>query len=137
MALMANFDVLLDPIYFGSGNTLYESIVYGTPIVTWPGPFMRGRIVAGAYRQIGLDDAPMVLRLEDYAPLALALGSDAGRRRILREAIGRLGRSLFEDHHSVGDFEAFLEAAVRAAARAEKLPGSWRPDAKKHGGLNP
>ena len=130
MALMANFDVLLDPIYFGSGNTLYESIVYGTPIVTWPGPFMRGRIVAGAYRQIGLDDAPVVLRLEDYAPLALALGSNAGRRRILREAIGRLGRSLFEDHQSVSDFEAFLEAAVRAAARAEKLPGSWRPDAR-------
>ncbi len=59
VALMVHFDLLLDPLHFGSGNTLYEALACGTPIVTWPGHFMRGRIVAGAYRQMGLADAPV------------------------------------------------------------------------------
>ena len=42
LLLMA--DVLLDPLYFGGGNTTYEAIAIGVPIVTWPGPFMQGRV---------------------------------------------------------------------------------------------
>lgn len=127
MALMAHFDVLLDPIHFGSGNTLYEAMVYGTPIVTWPGRFMRGRIVAGAYQQMNLADAPVAVRLEDYAPLALALGRDAERRKVLRTAFMQGAQALFADLRAVREFEAFLEAAVRAAGHGEKLPPGWRP----------
>lgn len=129
MALMAAFDVLLDPIYFGSGNTLYEAMVYGTPIVTFPAPFMRGRIVAGAYEQLGIADAPVVQNLSDYAPLALALGRDIARRAALRETIRAAGKSLFEDHQVIREFETFIEAALAAAARGEPLPAGWRPDA--------
>jgi Predicted O-linked N-acetylglucosamine transferase, SPINDLY family len=129
MALMAHMDVLLDPIHFGSGNTLYEAMVYGTPIVTWPGKFMRGRIVAGAYRQMGIADAPIAPRLEDYAPLALALGRDPERRRALRQAsLAAADRELFADMQAVREFETFLEAAVAAAANGQKLPSGWRPD---------
>jgi predicted O-linked N-acetylglucosamine transferase (SPINDLY family) len=128
MALMAHFDVLLDPIHFGSGNTLYEAMVYGKPIVTWPGRFMRGRIVAGAYRQMCIADAPIARRLEDYAPLALALGRDEARRTALREALAQGARKLFADLRAVREFEAFLEAAVAAAGRGEKLPPGWHPE---------
>ncbi|MFZ2541855.1 MAG: tetratricopeptide repeat protein, partial [Gallionella sp.] len=129
MTLMANMDVLLDPIHFGSGNTLYEAMVYGTPIVTWPGKFMRGRIVAGAYRQMCIADAPVAPRLEDYAPLALALGCDSERRRALRQAsLAAANRELFADLKAVREFEAFLEAAVAAAVNGQKLPAGWRPD---------
>jgi predicted O-linked N-acetylglucosamine transferase (SPINDLY family) len=127
MALMAHFDVLLDPIHFGSGNTLYEAMVYGTPIVTWPGRHMRGRIVAGAYRQMGVADAPVAERLEDYAPLALALGRDPARRRRLRQAaLQAAGRELYADARALRAFEEFLAAAVAAAAAADKLPAGWR-----------
>jgi predicted O-linked N-acetylglucosamine transferase (SPINDLY family) len=129
MTLMAHIDVLLDPIHFGSGNTLYEAMVYGTPVVTWPGQFMRGRIVAGAYRQIGITDAPIALCLEDYAPLALALGRDPERRRALRHAsLEAAGRELFGDMRALREFEAFIKAAVAAAGRGEKLPAGWKPD---------
>ncbi|MFO1083238.1 MAG: tetratricopeptide repeat protein [Reyranellaceae bacterium] len=127
LALMATFDVLLDPIHFGSGNTLYEAVVHGTPIVTWPGRFMRGRIVAGAYRQMGLADAPIAERLEDYAPLALALGRDPARRAALRRAAQAKAGALFADHQAVREFEAFLAASVEAAGRNETLPAGWRP----------
>jgi predicted O-linked N-acetylglucosamine transferase (SPINDLY family) len=129
MALMAHIDVLLDPIHFGSGNTLYEAMVYGTPLVTWPGRFMRGRIVAGAYRQMGIADAPIAPRLEDYAPLALALGRDPERRRALRHAsLEAAGRELFADMRALREFEAFIIAAVAAAGRGERLPAHWKPN---------
>ena len=82
---MAQMDVLLDPLHFGSGNTFYDAMVNGTPVVTWPGRFARGRNVAAAYRQMGVADAPVAQHLEDYAPLALALGRDTERRRALRK----------------------------------------------------
>lgn len=131
MAFMAHMDVLLDPIHFGSGNTLYEAMVSGTPVVTWPGNFMRGRIVAGAYRQMGLVEAPIAQRLEDYAPLALALGRDPERRRMLRQASREAAnRELFADILAVREFEAFLEAAVAAAGNGQKLPAGWHPNIK-------
>jgi len=129
MAVMAHMDVLLDPLHFGSGNTLYDAMVNGTPVVTWPGRFARGRNVVAAYRQMGVTDAPIAPRLENYAPLALALGRDTERRQALRTAsLEAAGRELFEDMQAVREFETFLEAAVAAAANGQKLPAGWRPD---------
>jgi len=127
LELLSRFDVLLDPIHFGSGNTLYEAMACGTPIVTWPASFMRGRIVTGAYRQMGIAEAPIAARLEDYAPLALALGRDRGRRAALRQALRAAAGALFEDWQAVRELEAFMIAAVEAAARNDKLPAGWRP----------
>ena len=129
MATMAQTDVLLDPIYFGSGNTLYDAMVNGTPVVTWPGRFARGRNVAAAYRQMGVTNAPVAPSLGDYAPLALALGRDTERRLALRIAsMEAAGRELFEDMSAVREFETFLEAAVIAAGHDEKLAAGWRPN---------
>jgi protein O-GlcNAc transferase len=127
MAMMAQMDVLLDPLHFGSGNTLYDAMLNGTPVVTWPGEFARGRNVAAAYRQMGVDDAPIAQHLGDYAPLALALGRDPERRQALRIAsLEAAGRELFEDKQAVREFEAFLEAAVDAAGQGEVLATEWR-----------
>jgi protein O-GlcNAc transferase len=125
MAHLSHIDVLLDPLHFGSGNTLYEAMAFGTPIVTHPGRFMRGRIVAGAYRQMGVADAPIAERIEDYAPLALALGRDPHRRSRLRETL-RLAalRELYRDDRALRAFERFFEDAVAAAARGERLSGA-------------
>ncbi|HTN93852.1 MAG TPA: tetratricopeptide repeat protein, partial [Gallionella sp.] len=129
MATMSQMDVLLDPLHFGSGNTFYDAMVTGTPVVTWPGRYARGRNVAAAYRQMGVADAPVVADLKDYAPLALALGRDTERRRALQLAsFDAAGRELFEDMRAVREFESFLDAAVAAAGRRERLPAGWRPD---------
>ena len=126
MALLAHIDVLLDPLHFGSGNTLYEAMAFGTPIVSWPGAFMRGRVVAGAYAQMGVDRAPIAQTPRDYAPIALALGRDPARRAQLRaELHGKARTQLYEDAAAVGAIEAFLDSAVAAAARGAKLPADW------------
>ena len=133
MSVMIQMDVLLDPLHFGSGNTFYDAMVYGIPVVTWPGRFARGRNVAAAYRQMGLADAPIAHQIEDYAPLALALGRDKERSRALCVAsIEAAGRELFEDMQAVREFEFFLEASVTAAARRELLPSGWQPEIRKN-----
>lgn len=132
MELMAHVDVLLDPIHFGSGNTLYEGMVHGTPIVTWPGHFMRGRIVAGAYRQMDVKDAPVAATPAEYAPLAISLGKNPERRQLLREELlNKAALNLFADMTAIREFEEFLEASVEAAGRGEKLPVGWRPSVAK------
>jgi protein O-GlcNAc transferase len=99
----------------------------GTPVVTWPGEFARGRNVAAAYRQMGVDDAPIAQHLGDYASLALALGRDPERRQALRIAsLEAAGQKLFEDIQAVREFEAFLEAAMDAAGQGEVLTTEWR-----------
>jgi predicted O-linked N-acetylglucosamine transferase (SPINDLY family) len=128
MALNAHIDVLLDPVHFGGGNTMYEAMVYGTPVVVWPGRFMRGRLAAGAYRQMNVPDAPIAGSLDEYAELALSLGRDPDRRSALRQSSSSAARrELFEDHAAVREFEAFLLAAVDSASRGEKLPSGWKP----------
>lgn len=64
-------DVLLDPLYFGSGNSFYEGAFCGTPQISCPGSFMRGRIVLGGYEQMGLDDPPTVDDRNSYAAAAV------------------------------------------------------------------
>ena len=128
MALNAHVDVLLDPVHFGGGNTMYEAMVYGTPIVAWPGRFMRGRITTAGLRQLEVADAPIAGSLDDYAALALALGRDASRRNALRQALAAAAkRKLYEDRGVVREFEDFLVAALIAAAQGKKLPAGWTP----------
>jgi protein O-GlcNAc transferase len=128
LEFLARVDVLLDPIHFGSGNTMYEAMVHGTPIVTWPGRFMRARIVAAAYAIMNIADAPVVTHIEDYAATAVALGRDPKRRADLRQRT-RLAATerLFADRSVVRDFETFLEAAVGAREVGGILPTGWRP----------
>jgi predicted O-linked N-acetylglucosamine transferase (SPINDLY family) len=125
MMLLAHADVLLDPAHFGSGNTFYESMIFGVPSITWPGLFMRGRIVAGIYRHLGIADAPIAATLADYAGLAVAVASDRQRRERLRAELLRKGAALYRDAASVRELEAFFEQAVSAAAEGRKLEG-WR-----------
>jgi protein O-GlcNAc transferase len=129
MKLMSHFDVLLDPIHFGSGNTMYESQVYGTPTVTWPGRFMRGRIVAGAYQQMEAPDAPVAKSIEDYASIALRFGMHPDlRERARREFLEASSRRLFSDDGVIREYEEFFTASVVAAGGGDILPKGWMPN---------
>lgn len=132
LALLGVVDVLLDTVHFGSGNTLYEAMACGTPIVTWPGNFMRGRIVAGAYKQMGIAEAPVAETIDDYANLAVTLAHDAARRSELRADLKATARKeLFDDRKAIKDFETFLQAAVAAAWDDTFLPEGWSPDVRE------
>ncbi|WP_372783224.1 tetratricopeptide repeat protein [Phenylobacterium sp.] len=122
LAQLAHFDVLLDPLHFGSGYTFYLAMTHGVPMVTWPGEFARGRVVAGAYRQMGVGQELVAASPADYAGLALKLGRDPGRRAKLRTELHRAARDhLFSDLAAVEQLGDLFAAAVEAARRGERL----------------
>lgn len=108
LSVVESMDVLLDPPFFGSGNTLFESLCLGVPSVTWQGPFMRGRIAAAMYRYIGLEDSPVVDDLADYAKHAVNLANDKERLLRMKNEIITKSGVLYENDDVISEFEDFF-----------------------------
>jgi protein O-GlcNAc transferase len=116
MKFVAIVDVLLDPIYFGSGNTMYEAFSYGTPIVTLPGEFMRGRIVAAAYKQMKIEDPPVCFDVDEYVEKAIKIANNSEYRENLKNSIMKsAGKELFSDEKFVREFELGVSTAFKKA----------------------
>lgn len=128
MALVGTLDVLLDPPHFGSGNTLFESMAYGKPIVTWPGRYARGRFVAAAYHQMALGEtAPIATSLEHYAEIAVQWGLSREARLAFENRAKEAARAhLYADGSAVQALESFLIEALQEASHGRKLPSGWR-----------
>jgi protein O-GlcNAc transferase len=118
-------DVLLDPIHFGGGNTAYEALALGVPIVTWPSAFLRGRITLALYKKMGVLDC-VAAGPEEFVGLALRLGTDPDFAREVREKIRAASDLLYEEVAAVRELEGFFTEAV-ARARTGKGPV---PDAR-------
>ena len=131
LTLVNSFDVLLDPFYFGSGNTMYEALHFGKPIVTMPGKYMRGRIVAGAYAQMGLENAPVATNADAYAEIACELGKNRQQRLALSKQIKNISHKVFNDKAAVAELEEFLEVACEAATRGQFVQEDWFPQQTK------
>jgi predicted O-linked N-acetylglucosamine transferase (SPINDLY family) len=123
LQLMSLADVILDPIYFGGGNTSYEAIAVSTPVVTLPGKYLRSRITRALYEKMGLfspgsgdDEVARSLVLatnDDYAAAAVAIAnSNAGS--VARNWIQMNSPKLFEDDQEVRDLAEFLGRAACA-----------------------
>ena len=63
--------VLLDPIYYGAGNSFFESMLFGTPSITLPTDHIKSRLVLGAYKQMEINDPPIANNIKDYIKLAV------------------------------------------------------------------
>ncbi|UEM04243.1 tetratricopeptide repeat protein [Skermanella rosea] len=104
LSLVACSDVMLDPLHYSGGNTSLEAFALGTPIVTWPGAFMRGRHTHGFYRLMGLDDC-VARDHAHYVDIALDLASQPDRRaHVIRRVLDRVPL-LFDDTQSVRAIE--------------------------------
>lgn len=112
--LLAVADLALDTLHYGGGaNTSYDALAVGTPIVTLPGRFQRGRWAYAAYQRIGVTDA-IAGSVDEYVAIALRLAGDAEQRRDLSERIMAACPLLFEDMAAVEELAAFCEAALQA-----------------------
>lgn len=111
LRLLATVDVLLDPFPFGGGNTTYEALAMGTPVVTLPTELLRGRITRALYAKAGYEEL-VAGSPEAYIELAVRLGTDPAFREQARSAIAESCGILFEDDAEVGDLERFLLEAA-------------------------
>jgi predicted O-linked N-acetylglucosamine transferase (SPINDLY family) len=111
VSLLSVSDVLLDPTPFGGGHTSLDALALGTPVVTLPGQFLRGRITSGLYRRMGWMDCVADSR-EEYVAVAVRLGTQPDYRRQIHARILASNAALFEDRDSVVQLEAFFREAV-------------------------
>src|SRR6185369_581127 len=68
-------DVFLDSLEWSGGVTALEAIACGLPIVTLPGPYMRGRHSYGILTQLGVTET-IARDKAEYVEIAARLGQD-------------------------------------------------------------
>lgn len=86
MRLLGAAEVMLDPIHFGGSNTTLGGFAAGTPVITWPGPFMRGRMTYGIYKTMDVSDC-IARDRDDYANKAVEIANDRTKRLTIAEKI--------------------------------------------------
>jgi tetratricopeptide (TPR) repeat protein len=126
LRLNAVLDVLLLPPQFGGGKSSCDALALGTPVVTLPSPYLRGRITYALYRRMGVLDC-VAGTPEEYVRIAVRLGSDAGHREALRARIRAAAGRLFEDLDAVRELERFLQWAVTHDPHEPWEPFSMSP----------
>ncbi len=112
--LLALADVMIDPIHFTGGHTIYMAFSVGTPVVTWEGERMSGRMTRGLYSQMDFQ-GPVAKNAKDYAQLAVEIATDKEVRALISRAIKVKSAVLFEDIQAVRDFGQALQEVYRLA----------------------
>ncbi|NNE38264.1 MAG: hypothetical protein HKN08_08165 [Gammaproteobacteria bacterium] len=118
--LLKASDALLDPPYFGGGNTTYEAFSQDIPIVTMPGEFMRGRVTLGCYKMMGIYDL-IAEDIDSYVSLAYRLANDKEWNSQLKFKIKEKKTVLFENPEVVHEMERFFISARKSVLSGEKI----------------
>ena len=127
LAMVNMADVMLDPIHFGGGSTTLQALSFGTPVVTLPSEFLRGRISNACYKQIGVDE--LIARdSEHYCQIALEVGKNDQYRADLRAVLKEKCGVLYDNANVITEFEQFLEQAV--SGKVIDYPVSMTPEPK-------
>jgi predicted O-linked N-acetylglucosamine transferase (SPINDLY family) len=114
--LIALADVMLDTIHFNGMNTNLEAFAVGTPVVTMPTRFQRGRHTLGMYRKMGISDC-IAANPDHYVELAVRLTGDQRLREKVKDSILTASGCLFEDIQVVREFERFFREATQKSDR--------------------
>jgi predicted O-linked N-acetylglucosamine transferase (SPINDLY family) len=109
--LVAMADVFLEPPHYNAAPMNYEALAAGTPMITLPTAFMRGRSTFALYQQMGVTDC-IATSDEEYIACAVRLGTDATERAEVSTRIADANAVLFEDINAVDELADFFEYAL-------------------------
>src|SRR6056300_15966 len=107
--------VLLDPLYFGAGNSFYESMFYGTPTITMPTKYTKSRLVLGAYNQMKISDmkfSPVVKNIDNYVSQAVEIANDKNLLDLKYQLKSKAETNLYEKRKSISDLEDVFDRIV-------------------------
>jgi len=107
LSVAAAADVVLDTVHFGGGNSSFDCLAVGAPIVTLPGQFARSRYTLADYARMEVTDC-VARSSAQYIDIAVRLGADRDANRALRARLAEATPRLFEDAGYVRAVEAFL-----------------------------
>jgi protein O-GlcNAc transferase len=111
MGLLSVAHVILDTLHFNGMNSSLQAFAAGTPVVTLPGRFQRGRHTQAMYKKMRIFDC-IAEDMEHYVDIAVRIGTDRRYADALRERIVARNHVLFEDPRVVSEFERFFIEAV-------------------------
>lgn len=108
-ALNARADIFLDSIDWSGCNTVFESLPFNKPIVTLPGPYMRGRHAAAILRMMGIEET-IAASVDDYVAIAARLANDRQWRDDMSNRIARNKHKVYCDLATIAALEQFITA---------------------------
>lgn len=108
--LLAVADVQLDTLHFGGGRSSYDGFAVGTPIVTWPSAFLRGRITYSLCKRMDVL-VTVASSAQQYIDTALRLGMDADYAAMVRAKIMADNSVLYENSTGIRELEQFFREA--------------------------
>jgi predicted O-linked N-acetylglucosamine transferase (SPINDLY family) len=109
LRLMSASDVVIDTFHFGAGTTAYYALMAGTPVVTLPSAYLRGRHTLGYLARIGLTQC-VARDAADYVRIAAQVAGDRDLQRDLRSTIRARRAELADYRGVVREFADFLLA---------------------------
>ena len=108
-------DVVLDPPHYTAGSSIYDILSYHQPIVTMRGKLAVGRVTAGYYRKMGMDDL-VAASPDEYVRTAVRIGTDRDYRLSVRHRIEAGAAAIFNDMEAVREHERFFSETIAAAS---------------------
>ncbi|TMG85237.1 MAG: tetratricopeptide repeat protein [Betaproteobacteria bacterium] len=106
-------DAMLDTLHWSGGNTSLDALACGLPIVTLPGPYMRGRQSAGMLKLLGVSELIAGDRSE-YLAIAARLAGDPVWRDDLRTRIRAAHGWLFDVSDAIEPLQRLFQFGAPA-----------------------
>tara|TARA_Y100001968_G_scaffold4538_1_gene4045 strand:- start:16379 stop:18823 length:2445 start_codon:yes stop_codon:yes gene_type:complete len=131
LSIIKSFDIILDPFYFGMGNTFFQAMALGIPVVTMPAKQARGRVVFAGYKQMGIKEPPQASSPEEYISICKKLAFDNSyKNRIVNQILSKSKENLFNDSTIFKQYIDFFYESINSAQKRELLPKKWEPISK-------
>ena len=109
--LMGSADVILDTPHFSGGMTTYQALATGTPVVTLPGEYMRGRLSLGIYKQMGMLEC-VAKDTEHYIEITRRLCLESSYSKMIRQKIKEGHGKIFDNRTPITHHAKFFEKVM-------------------------
>ncbi len=120
-----NCDIMLDPFYFGSGNTFYEAMAFGIPFISFSDNQI-GSLVASGYSQMGVKNPPIAKSPEDYINWCLKYANNKSLLDSTKKDLrNKAEKYLFNDNEIYKEYYHFFNEAVKKAKNANFNKNNW------------
>jgi protein O-GlcNAc transferase len=108
-------DIVLDSIGWSGANSTMESLPHSLPVVTMPGPMMRGRHAPAILTMIGVTET-IAATPDEYVQIATRLALEQDWRAAIREKMRENSHRAYRDMECIRALEEFLDRAARSAS---------------------
>lgn len=146
--LLQKATVVLHPFPFGGSKTAFDVLVSANiPLITFPQPYLRGRMAANFYSTMELhsfgisaNECCVANSISDYITKALRLANDKSYNLLVRQAITKRSHRIANDEQTAFEWSRFIIRAMGVTPdivtdeelmrKHEYIPKEWQMDLK-------